>query len=369
MDRDDHEREVTQLRRRLAALTEEARKNDEAWRRAQAREMELLEADTLDALLERLTTGLRASYRLDAATLVIADPDHEIRRLLAPQGGPSAGRRRRCSSIPCTASRRRSPRGAGRGSASSIAPTTRCCSRRPTRSRAWRLLPLTRQERLIGCLNFGSRERERFLSVLGTDFLHHLAVIAAFSLESAVEPRAARPQRLHGRADGVAQPALSAVALAGGARALPPRADAADVSHDRRRPLQIGQRSLRALGRRRGAAAARALHQRRGSRQRRVRSLWRRGVRRAVAGHRASRRGSCWQSVSAPPSRPSRSSCRPGRGCRSRSRSASRSTAPTLDERDLKVVGERLLGPRRRRAVRGQGRWAQRRGAGRRIAN
>jgi diguanylate cyclase (GGDEF)-like protein len=48
------------------------------------------------------------------------------------------------------------------------------------------LLPLTRQDRLIGCLNFGSRERERFLSVLGTDFLHHLAIIAAFSLESAV---------------------------------------------------------------------------------------------------------------------------------------------------------------------------------------
>ena len=48
------------------------------------------------------------------------------------------------------------------------------------------LLPLMRQERLIGCLNFGSRDRERFLSALGTDFLHHLAVIAAFSLESAV---------------------------------------------------------------------------------------------------------------------------------------------------------------------------------------
>ena len=35
-------------------------------------------------------------------------------------------------------------------------------------------------------MNFGSRERERFLSALGTDFLHHLGVIAAFSLESAV---------------------------------------------------------------------------------------------------------------------------------------------------------------------------------------
>ena len=48
MDRDDHDRELTLLRRRLAVLTEEARKNDEAWRRAQAREMELLEADTID---------------------------------------------------------------------------------------------------------------------------------------------------------------------------------------------------------------------------------------------------------------------------------------------------------------------------------
>ena len=37
MATDDHE--LTQLRRRLAALTDEARSNDEAWRRAQSREM------------------------------------------------------------------------------------------------------------------------------------------------------------------------------------------------------------------------------------------------------------------------------------------------------------------------------------------
>jgi diguanylate cyclase (GGDEF)-like protein len=48
------------------------------------------------------------------------------------------------------------------------------------------LLPLTRQERLIGSLNFGSRDRERFRAALGTEFLYHLAVIAAFALESAV---------------------------------------------------------------------------------------------------------------------------------------------------------------------------------------
>jgi diguanylate cyclase (GGDEF)-like protein len=186
VDRDHHQREGKDLRRRLAALTEEARKNDEAWRRAQAREMELLEADTLDALLERLTVGLRQSYRLEAATLVIADPDHEIRRLLAARGQPIG------------------PQGGVVfvDSVQGVAPAV-AAARRPWLGKfspvdhpllfpgadalqSVALLPLLRQDRVIGSLNFGSRDRARFLSALGTDFLHHLAVIAAFSLESAV---------------------------------------------------------------------------------------------------------------------------------------------------------------------------------------
>jgi len=186
VDTDDHERDLTQLRRRLAALTEEARKNDDAWRRAQAREMELLEADTLDALLERLTAGMRASYRLEAATLVIADPDHEIRRLLTSQGRHSGPRADILfvdsvhGVAPAVAAGRRPWLGRFNATDHTLLFPA------PDALESVALLPLTRQERLIGCLNFGSRERERFLSVLGTDFLHHLAVIAAFSLESAV---------------------------------------------------------------------------------------------------------------------------------------------------------------------------------------
>jgi diguanylate cyclase (GGDEF)-like protein len=186
VDTDDHEHELTQLRSRLAALTEEARKNDDAWRRAQAREMELLEAETLDALLERLTAGMRASYRLEAATLVIADPEHEIRRLLAPPGrhGGSHADVMFVDSVhgvaPAVAAGRRPWLGRFNVTDHTL------LFPRPDRLESVALLPLTRQERLIGCLNFGSRERERFLSALGTDFLHHLAVIAAFSLESAV---------------------------------------------------------------------------------------------------------------------------------------------------------------------------------------
>jgi diguanylate cyclase (GGDEF)-like protein len=176
---------LTQLRRRLSALTEEARKNDDAWRRAQAREMELLEAGTLDELLYRLTSGLRASYRLDAATLVIADPDHEIRRLLSTQA--PIGQQHDVVFVdsvhgvaPAVAAGRRPWLGKfNREDHALLFPI-------PDALESVALLPLMRQERLIGSLNFGSRERERFLSVLGTDFLHHLAVIAAFSLESAV---------------------------------------------------------------------------------------------------------------------------------------------------------------------------------------
>ena len=186
MDTEDHDRELTLLRRQMAVLTEEARKNDEAWRRAQAREMELLEADTLDALLSRLTSGLRASYRLEAATVVVTDRDHEIRRLSSPDGPltPQQGNVLFVDSVhgvaPAAALDRRPWLGKfNRADHALLFPAAQALE-------SVALLPLTRQERLIGCLNFGSRERERFQAALGTDFLHHLAIIAAFSLESAV---------------------------------------------------------------------------------------------------------------------------------------------------------------------------------------
>jgi two-component system cell cycle response regulator len=186
VDREDHDRELTLMRRRLAVLTEEARKNDDAWRRAQAREMELLEADTLDALLERLTSGLRESYRLEAATLLVADLDHEIRRLLSAHGATTAERNGVLfvdsvhGVAPAVAAGRRPWLGKfNRSDHALLFPAT-------PELESVALLPLTRQERLIGCVNFGSRQRERFQAALGTEFLHHLAVIAAFALESAV---------------------------------------------------------------------------------------------------------------------------------------------------------------------------------------
>lgn len=180
------DREVIELRRRIAALTEEARKNEEAWQRSHRREMELLEAETLGALLERLTAGLRESYKLAVVTLVLADPDHEIRHLLMVQG-------HKPSQYPAVLFV---------DAAQALAPQL-ATSRRPwlgpfsrsdhallfpgdAQPKSVGLLPLMRQDRLIGSLNLGSAEGRRFTGQLATDFLHHLSVIAAFCLENAV---------------------------------------------------------------------------------------------------------------------------------------------------------------------------------------
>ena len=71
---------------RLAALTEEVGRNDSLLRKTQERELELLRAATLAQLFERLIDGLRVSYQLDGVTLLLHDPQHEMRHLLGGDG-------------------------------------------------------------------------------------------------------------------------------------------------------------------------------------------------------------------------------------------------------------------------------------------
>ena len=176
-----------ELRRRLAALKDEARKNEDAWRRSKQRELDLLEAAGLAELLERLTGGLRASYSLAAATLVLADPEHEVRHLLLGRGRRPDGFANvrfvdsAAECLPPAAARTGRPwLGAyNRNAHEALFPAT-------VELESVALLPLVRRQRLVGALNLGSAERERFHRGLATDFLGHLAVIAAFSLENAI---------------------------------------------------------------------------------------------------------------------------------------------------------------------------------------
>lgn len=182
----DSSQELEEAQGELERLKAEVLRNDEKMRRCQARELRILNAPDLGALFHELGPGLKASYGLQAATVVLADPDHDIRHLLAASGAdadqvdglvlvdgltglapqyvalrrPWLGPYQACDHqivLP------------GQSTPGSVA-----------------MIPLRHRGHLIGSLNFGSTDPNRFTSELASDFLAHLGVIASFAIENAV---------------------------------------------------------------------------------------------------------------------------------------------------------------------------------------
>ena len=85
-DMDDLVHENEELKKRLKEMTAEAANNETIMKRTQARELTLLRADSLAQLLRAMVDGLRESYSLDAVSVVLLDPQHEIRHLLMAGG-------------------------------------------------------------------------------------------------------------------------------------------------------------------------------------------------------------------------------------------------------------------------------------------
>ncbi|MDX1481113.1 MAG: DUF484 family protein [Woeseiaceae bacterium] len=179
-------RENAELRAQLAQLTEEVERNSEILARSQARELELLHAEDLPTLFRRMLVGLKSSYGLDAVTAVICDPDHDLRHLLLAGSAEV-----------------RLPRGlefvdALTGLApqyvalhepwlgSYTASDHQLVFRGYDGLRSIAMIPLRKQKRLFGSLNFGSREAGRFTADHASDFFAHLGVIASFALENTV---------------------------------------------------------------------------------------------------------------------------------------------------------------------------------------
>ena len=75
-------REIRELRARIATLVDEASTNERLLKRSQERELELLKAENLPQLFEAICQGLKTSYALEHVTLLLWDPQHEIRHLL-----------------------------------------------------------------------------------------------------------------------------------------------------------------------------------------------------------------------------------------------------------------------------------------------
>ncbi len=199
MDRVEQlEAENQTLRQLLQTLTSDATYNEGVMRRFQERELALLGAQDLPDLIERLTIGLRSSFNLENVRLVLFDPYGVLEELLAALGAPACN-------IPYLFIERDVQQALDRYP-DLHRPWLGPWVRRhqpfpaPTRLRSEALLPLRQPDGLSGFLHLGASDPRRFHAGQGTDFLDHLAHLAAVCLENAVNRERLR---LSGLTDGL----------------------------------------------------------------------------------------------------------------------------------------------------------------------
>jgi diguanylate cyclase (GGDEF)-like protein len=182
----DLQAENKKLKKSLAVLTSEAEKNHSIRARSQARELDLLRAESLPDLMDKMIVGLANSYGLSNVTLLLCDPHHEIRHLLMD----ATDQHEDPTDVIYV------------DSLTGLAPQFTSLSRPwlgpynaadhqlvfpgASHLKSVALLPLIRQNRLMGSLNFGSTDEARYTPMHGTEVLAHLATIASFSLENMV---------------------------------------------------------------------------------------------------------------------------------------------------------------------------------------
>jgi len=175
-----------ELKKRLKELTAEAANNETILKRTQARELTLLRADTLAQLLHAMVDGLRESYALDAVSVVLLDPQHELRHLLLASGDrPDEFKHvffvdSLVGLAPQFAVLHKPWLGPYVGADHHLLFPGNAILKSVA------LLPLPRKDRATGVLCFGSRDVARFTRHHGTDFLAHLGAVAAVCIENAI---------------------------------------------------------------------------------------------------------------------------------------------------------------------------------------
>ena len=173
-------------RRRLDELTDEVARNDDKMRRTQQRELQLLQADDLDSLLSVLVNGLRVSYGLEYVSVVLCDPDYDIRHLLLANGTPVEDFSNLVvvESLTGLAPQYIALHQPWLGAFAGCDHQMICPGSDGIRSIA--MIPLKHRGKLIGSINLCSSDAHRFTRDHASDFLAHLGIIASFCVENTV---------------------------------------------------------------------------------------------------------------------------------------------------------------------------------------
>lgn len=168
------------LQRQLRFMLEQARQNEHKLRRMQSLELRLLGAENLPSLIDMLLVGYPSEFGLDAVSLLLVDPEYEIRRVLEehyeklPNGlifDTETGQSRHNDELfPVLDAYHRNEHGK--------------FFNKNTKLNSVATLPLVRQGRYLGSLNLGSEIAGRFIHGFATDLLERLAAIVAVCLEN-----------------------------------------------------------------------------------------------------------------------------------------------------------------------------------------
>ncbi|WP_455221824.1 DUF484 family protein [Kaarinaea lacus] len=181
--------EHQELQHKLQMFMDQARENEQKMRRFHEQELNLISSRTLPDLIQSILYNYRRSFSLDAVTLVIYDPEYEIRRILEEEGIRMSDHP---SLLFVTEQEKLDNLFGG-----SLEPKLGTYQKNQHQFlfnqlsqgymtlRSVALLPLIRYGELIGSFNLGSFSEERFAEASGTEFLQRLATIVAICIENA----------------------------------------------------------------------------------------------------------------------------------------------------------------------------------------
>jgi len=172
--------------RELQEVRAEVALNDEKSRNTHKRELRLMQAESLDALIVALIDGLRVSYGLEYVSLVLCDPDHDIRHLLLANGTPAEDFEDllMVEAMTGLAPQYIALQQPWLGRFTPCDHQLICPGATDMKSIA--IIPLMYRGKLLGSINLCSSDAQRFTRSHASDFLAHLGVIASFCVENAV---------------------------------------------------------------------------------------------------------------------------------------------------------------------------------------
>ncbi len=176
----------TALRQRLDEIISEAQRNEQKQRRFERLELQLISLNSIYDLVKTLIHPEQNDFHWDMVSLVLLDPEYELRRMLEDEGAsldqhPSLFFASALSDLGSDYPHSLFPTLGpySRGKYASLFPQS------PSRPRSVALLPLVRNGKLFGSLNIGSFDAERFVKGTRTDFFEHFAAIVAICIENA----------------------------------------------------------------------------------------------------------------------------------------------------------------------------------------